>query len=407
MSHSNAKKYILGEIISKGVPFLLLPYFTHRFVVEEFGLLTLFQSYYNLFALFLMLGIDTVVIRYRYRYGKNGISIIDRIYTVWLLFLLLLSAVFLLFYHNIYTYSFLTATLFSYLNYYLSIEQASNKANKYIFKQILNSILATVITFAIVEIFKYGYESRVLSVVMSLILVILFCRPDIPNIKIFSKVRFLIIFLYMIKTGSLLVIHRLSFFLRVQLDRILVAKFYGVGELAVFGLASQISMIASLFIIGISRAYTPHIFSLSKQNKKIAAIKSLKHLQLSCYLIPFVLVTVFFIPSDVYSFVFGDEYGAISFYLAIMLTSQSLQLPYIIMSAIIQFEGKFKELSTSVFLISMAYIPACFYFTSSTFELLYLAWLSLVFSLIQSSYIFIYIYRPIVKQWLSDDQKYI
>lgn len=212
MSNSNVKKYILGEIVSKGVPFLLLPYFTNRLVLEEFGLLTLFQSYYNFFALFLMLGVDTVVMKYRYRYGINGISIIDRIYTIWMLLLLLLSVVILIFFHNIYIYSFLSAILFSYFNYYLSIEQASNKANKYIFKQIVNSMLATVITVVIFEFFKIGYEARVMAVVMSLILVIVFCRPDIRRVRRLSKVRFLIVSSYMIKIGSLLIIHRLSFF---------------------------------------------------------------------------------------------------------------------------------------------------------------------------------------------------
>ena len=70
--------YVIGELFSKIVPFLLLPYLSRKLGVEGFGELSYYQTYLALFGIFLLLGQDGAVARYFYFYGKRSLDLVVR-----------------------------------------------------------------------------------------------------------------------------------------------------------------------------------------------------------------------------------------------------------------------------------------------------------------------------------------
>ncbi|MFA0349862.1 hypothetical protein AB4486_23515, partial [Vibrio sp. 10N.222.55.C6] len=58
-----------------------------------------------------------------------------------------------------------------------------------------------------------------------------------------------------------------------------------------------------------------------------------------------VFVTLNFVPSGIYSYVFGESYSQVSYYLPPLALSQSIQVVYMIMSTTIIYVGEIKKLS--------------------------------------------------------------
>ncbi|MFA0350107.1 lipopolysaccharide biosynthesis protein, partial [Vibrio sp. 10N.222.55.C6] len=63
--------YLIGEVLSKLIPFVLLPYFSNTLSVDEFGRLGLYQAYYNFFVIFILFGFDSIILRSYHRYGEK------------------------------------------------------------------------------------------------------------------------------------------------------------------------------------------------------------------------------------------------------------------------------------------------------------------------------------------------
>ena len=77
--------YVVGELVSKAFPFLLLPYLSRKLSVEGFGELSYYQTLLSLFVVFIGLSQEGAVTRYFYVYGKRSLNLvvnIGYIYTI-------------------------------------------------------------------------------------------------------------------------------------------------------------------------------------------------------------------------------------------------------------------------------------------------------------------------------------
>jgi len=62
--------YLVGELSSKLVPFLLLPYLSRKLGVEGYGSLSYYQTFLSLFLIVVSLTQEGAISRYFYFYGK-------------------------------------------------------------------------------------------------------------------------------------------------------------------------------------------------------------------------------------------------------------------------------------------------------------------------------------------------
>lgn len=68
--------YLIGELVSKIFPFLLLPYLSHKLGTEGFGELSYYQTFLALFVIFIGLSQEGAVARYFYVYGKRSLNLV-------------------------------------------------------------------------------------------------------------------------------------------------------------------------------------------------------------------------------------------------------------------------------------------------------------------------------------------
>ena len=67
--------YLIGELINKALPFLLMPYLTRKLGPEGFGELSYYLTILALFSIFIGLSQEGAVTRYFYFYGNKLASV--------------------------------------------------------------------------------------------------------------------------------------------------------------------------------------------------------------------------------------------------------------------------------------------------------------------------------------------
>ena len=68
--------YLIGELTSRAMPFLLLPYLSRKLGPEGFGELAYYQTFLVLFFLIVGLSQEGAVTRYFYVYGKRSLNLV-------------------------------------------------------------------------------------------------------------------------------------------------------------------------------------------------------------------------------------------------------------------------------------------------------------------------------------------
>ena len=100
MNKKNAKvdilTYLFGELISKGIPFFVLPYLTRTLGGQEYGELAFSMTLVGLVSILISLSFDGSIVRYYYRYGKNSLGKIVTVAYLLSSFLYLAIIVFLI-----------------------------------------------------------------------------------------------------------------------------------------------------------------------------------------------------------------------------------------------------------------------------------------------------------------------
>ena len=74
--------YLVGELVSKSLPFLMLPYLTRKLGTEGFGELSLYLTMLSLFGIVIGMSQEGAVTRYFYFYGKYGLGNIIKAATI-------------------------------------------------------------------------------------------------------------------------------------------------------------------------------------------------------------------------------------------------------------------------------------------------------------------------------------
>ncbi|MEY7679874.1 oligosaccharide flippase family protein, partial [Enterobacter cloacae] len=66
--------YLTGDLLSRSIPFLLLPYLTRMLGSDGFGELSYYQIVIALGLIFIVFSQDGALVRYYYKYGRNGLG---------------------------------------------------------------------------------------------------------------------------------------------------------------------------------------------------------------------------------------------------------------------------------------------------------------------------------------------
>lgn len=364
--------YLAGEIFSKAIPFMLIPYLSRKLGVDGYGELSYYQTYIALFVIFLGLSQDGAIARYFYFYGKRSLSLIVNsgfLYTIAIGLILIIIALF--FKSTILIYAILVAMFQSLLSAQLSVRQCQKKALSYTCIQVIYSILSLVLTVVFLEIFSVNLvEKRIIAMVFSNLLgfsIAYWLYKKNSLRRSFNLNFYKLGFMYILSFGVPLILHNASFFVKGQIDRLFIYHQFSSNELGLYAMGANLASIFSALIMAINKASVPYYYEYIK--KKIITVKKIyKWALTSFFIIPIPSIIIFLLPDSFFIFLLGSGFGGVKYFFAIFTFTNMLLIPYIILVNYLFYFGQNKSIAVCSILSAIIYFISLIVFTNLNIE---------------------------------------
>ncbi|HHV6293823.1 TPA: lipooligosaccharide flippase LsgA, partial [Haemophilus influenzae] len=327
--------YLVGELSSKLVPFLLLPYLSRKLGVEGYGSLSYYQTFLSLFLIVVSLTQEGAISRYFYFYGKRSLNLVVNTgyaYTTIIGCIILIGC--WIAQSEILFYAALSSIFQSFLNVQLSVRQCQKKAWSYAFIQFSLTVTGAVFTVALLEYYQNDLvEKRILAILLSNLVVWFFSYFLYRKSAISKKYQFKhyqSALFYILGFGLPLILHYASFFLKGQLDRIFIYHKFSETDLGLYAMGAQLALIFSIAIQALNKAIIPYFYEALKQ-KKLVIQQLHKWALFSFLLIPIPALIMWIIPEDVLVWILGSQFVGTKYYFILFLISTTLSFPYLIL----------------------------------------------------------------------------
>lgn len=353
--------YVVGELISKALPFLLLPYLTRKLGVAGFGELSYYQALISLLLIFLGFSQHGAVIRYYYVYGKRAINmIVTAGYLLNGLVSLLLITIFLFFQSEILIYVTLVAMFQTLINVQLSVRQCQKRALHYVCLQFGYSALNVLCTIFLLEIFSERLvEKRLLAMLLAgmvaFVVAYYFYIKELDKPFRYSKRQYFIGVRYILFFGLPLFLHGLSGVLRGQFDKILIYSSFSEVELGIYSAGFQIASVLSVIIMATNKAITPYYYEAIKL-RKLTEKKIFRYFFLSFIIVPFPALIAWLAPESWYLLFLGKGFDGSYYFTILFLLAMGLNIPYLILVNFLFYHGKNLTISFSSIFSTVIYI---------------------------------------------------
>ncbi|MGX3067002.1 flippase [Ursidibacter arcticus] len=376
--------YLIGELLSRAIPFLLLPYLSRKLGVEGFGELSYYQTYIVLFFILVGLSQEGAVTRYFYVYGKRSLDLVVSICYIYTLVSggLILLVCWLL-QSEIMVYVALSAIFQSLLGVQLSIRQCQKQAIPYTIIQFLSSSLSVIFTILLLEFFdKELVEKRILAILLANVVVFLFAYfiyKGKSRKKKFQLNQYKTALMYLLGFGLPLILHNASLFLKGQLDRIFIFHQFSEADLGLYAMGAQIAAILMIVLQAINKASIPYFFDGLKQ-KRISLSQVHKWAMGSFIIVPLPALLMWLIPESVVVWLLGNQFIGTKYYIILFLFSTALVIPYFILVNYLFYYGKNNFISICSVISILAYIVSLIGLTFTKIE--YVPYASIIGSII-------------------------
>lgn len=360
--------YLVGELVAKSLPFLMLPYLTRKLGTEGFGELSFYLTMLSLFGIVIGMSQEGAVTRYFYFYGKRGLGNIIKagyLYNIVISLMLLLAC--WIFKVEILAYIVIATTFQSFLNVILATQQCQKKPWSYISIQLLLSLSNVIYTVLALEWFQADQvRNRILAIVLAnattFLIVMLFNTKSVQLSKTISWLRLKQSSLYIFSFGLPLILHQSSFFIKGQLDRIFIYKNFSIGELGIYSAGVQIASFLPVIFMALNKAIVPYYYQNLKANK-LTTDKIKKYVLYSIPICFIPSILAFALPNQVYIWFLGGSFGPSHYYAFIYLVGFGLNFPYLLLVNYFFYHGKNTLISKFTISSSLIYLILLVLFT--------------------------------------------
>ncbi len=336
--------YIGGEILSKILPFLLLPYLTRQLGPEGFGTLSYLQAWIAVAVIILSLSQDGAITRYYYFYGKRSLNLVVQsglIYTLACAGLVILFA--WMSQSLLILYVGLTATAQAILNAQLSIWQCQKKPLVYTALQLIHSLLAVSLTLVLFYLYTASPTLRIIAMCLGATLAALiawFCYLKFQPYRTKPNARHLFLsFSYLLGFGLPLLLHHLSFFIKGQFDKMFIYQFFDTALLGIYSAGFQLASIVAVLLMAINKAVVPYYYEALKK-EQLTKDNILTYSIFALVLTPIPSLIAYILPESVYGLVLGPSFIAAKWFTISFLFGITLNVSYLILVNYLFFHGK-------------------------------------------------------------------
>lgn len=364
--------YLAGELISRSMPFLLLPYLSRKLGVEGFGELAYYQTYLALFLIVVSLSQEGAVARYFYVYGKRSLNLVisaGYLYTLMTGSLILIGC--WIAQSEILAYLALTAMFQSFVAVQLTVRQSRKQPISYMVIQFLSSFSSVIFTILLLEIFTENLiEKRFLALLFSnmfALAIAYYLYIKTTRIKTFNWGTYKTAILYILGFGVPLILHNASLFLKGQIDRVFIYHQFSQYELGLYAMGVQIAAILMIILYALNKALVPYLFEGLKQ-QRITLKQIHKWTFYTLFLMPIPALVMALIPESWVVWVLGKQFMGTKYYIILFLFSSSLSMPYFLLVNYLFYYGKNQFVSLCSILSTVVYLVSLVLLTFTQIE---------------------------------------
>lgn len=383
--------YVAGELLSKAVPFVLLPYLTRQLGVAGFGALAFYTAISAFLLIFIGLSQNAAITRYYYVYGKHGLGNVvlagallsigiwamvacGLVVASWLLGDKLPLNVQLL------GYSTLLALGQSVVQSQLAVRQCQKRAWDYLALQLLLAVSHVGLTVMFLSAIStdstagatHKVAARLLAIVlaqaMTAWLAWLLMRTRLGIQLSWHKRRLWLAVRYIVALGLPLVLHALSYTVKGQLDRVWVYQRFSAAELGVYAAGVQLASAVSVVIMAVNSAAVPYLYEALKA-QRLPMARLHRWGLVSLLLAPLAAAVVWLLPSALFGWVLGAAFADSQYYVACFAAAFMLLVPYLLWVNVLFYHGKNRQIAAASVLSTLVYVAVLAY--TSTLALKY------------------------------------
>ena len=282
---NNSLIYTLSTIISKAIPFFLLPIFTSYLSKKDYGTLGLIASIYAIVNIYVGLRPSLFLIVKGPQLDKDEISkyifniFIVSIYT-FLLVILILLMVGYYFFNNLELYIFVIIgflALFSVFNEILeTIFQIEKKAYYYGIYQLSKTLLGTGLALLFIISFNMDWKGKYLADIIVILSFSIFSILYLNNQNYITKQYDTIKQIELIKYLFPLSFHVLGLVMMSSIDRIFLSNMLGLESVGLYSVAYTIGALVGIIHDALLKVWSPEFYKRIKNANSEMKIKLLK-----------------------------------------------------------------------------------------------------------------------------------
>ncbi|MGR5503010.1 oligosaccharide flippase family protein [Vibrio sp. DNB22_10_4] len=370
--------YLSGEIVTKALPFIIIPYLSRSLGPEGMGELSYFLAMIAVMQTIVSSSFGNAIMRFYYTKGNHAVglliqsSILHSILVSVIVFCVLVSFI------NFEQAVLISATSFlsGLLLTLVTVFQCQKKPKAYVLVQAISSLAITLLTILFFEVFSKTVDFRIYSILIGNLAAIFFVayllvtsvRFKLPTLRSLSSA-----WKYMFILGLPLLFHQLFGVAKVHFERLIIYDLYSEAELGVYFSSWQLAFVFQVVLLAVNKAVTPYVFEFLNRNK-------LSNSQLVVWgwwlLIPSIVIAlpVFFVPDEVYTWVLGTGFGSAERYFPPFVLSMMIMIPYYVVGTLMMYHGDNTRLTAFTLISSLLHVVLVFYFAQMSIS--YLSWVS-------------------------------
>lgn len=354
--------YLLSDLLSKGVPFLLLPIVTRFLLPNDFGILSLYLMLFEVFLILIVCGGNSY---YRVNYFKKDLNDSDKnkIFSNGIIVSIVLGIL------SILLISIITEHIDVdiderwlliipvicvcqvFIIYGVTYYQCKELAFKVTAINISVTILSNAVFVFLLNI-GFGFESKILGllfsvVIISLTLLFLGKLPFYSYNFDFTVIKSILLF------GITILPHALSWWFKPAVDRLVISSTGNMDIVGIYSLVIQLSLPIPILINAINQAVNPIIYKeLEGGNNKYVfkyCIKICLFVLLACF-------GYMFFTNVAFELLFNEEYYKAKSVMLLLIPIMSLQSIIIIFSNVLYHYKLQAKLSFISFVAGMLHV---------------------------------------------------
>lgn len=267
--------YTIANFFSRGLNFLLLPFYSHVIPVKEFGMYSLIISAATIISVFFHYGLNNSLTKYlsetdsdelKKKYFSNIFFLISStslpLFAVLLLFSNHFSELVL---HNSsyvssFNYGIISFLLLTYASLISSAYLSQEQSKKYVIKNLIASILNFFLNIVFLYYSKLGINGIFLAQIISSLVLLLLCNDIIKKYLSFNLnyelIKKILVFSYPFFFSCIFAT------LVEVVDRFIVNYYLGSEQTGIYYLGYRFGYILSIFVISFRNSWVPHYFNV-------------------------------------------------------------------------------------------------------------------------------------------------